>query len=175
MIPAGGIEVNVEGLDLDVDNLSDEQITAFLYLLFDKAGCVGMAKLMEWIGEYNVVPIKKQMYNIIKIPRSTRWLFQYEIAAVMAYLGFSPERTVEWLTSWKFIDEDQDPREDSLENAVLNVYRFGKLLLLPRGACPFCHLAGVNNTCNETPIHKIFRLSPETIKLILSFVKRYVN
>lgn len=176
-IPAGINPVTVTGvnLNINIDELTNEQITALMYLLFHTAGCVGISKVLEWIGEYNVVPIRKQMYNLLKIPRTTRWLLQYELAAVMAYLGFSPERTAEWLASWKFVDEDSDPRADSLQNAILNAYS-GKLLLLPRGTCPFCSLAKVNNeSCFETPIHKVFKLHSEEIKKIVDFVKRHVN
>ncbi len=167
--------VKIEGLGLDLDNLTDRQITALLYLLFKYSNCPGMAELMRYIYRTGTVPVRKEMYNIMRIPRTTRWIVQYIITAVLGYLGTSADRVYQYLFSFKFIDEDEEPRSDSPKNAIYNVFSRHDLLLVPRGACPICPLLLNKEACNETPIHKVFRMRPSRVKELIEFVRENVK
>ena len=161
------------GLRLDVDGLSNKQATALLYMVFKSAGCRGLAEVCKSIYEKGVVPVRKEMYGYMRVPRTTRWLLQYVFASVMVWLGFSGERVLRWLMSWKFVDEDRDPRRDSTFNALYNVSK-GLLDLMPRGACPFCPLMG-EESCADTPLIKVRKLGREKILSFLDIVKSSVT
>ena len=168
--------IRIEGLRIEgLDELSNDQITALLYLLFNMGNCSGMEKIMEYIGEHGIVPVRKEMYNLMENPRTTRWLIQYIISSIMGYLGFSERRTYEYLVSFKFVDEDVDPRKDSIHNSLYNVFRRGNLFLLPRGGCPVCSLILKKESCTDTPMIKILRIPRQRIIQILEFVKRHVR
>ncbi|MEM1672978.1 MAG: hypothetical protein QXT86_13090 [Archaeoglobaceae archaeon] len=162
--------IKINGLNLNVDHLTDKQITVLLYLLFKETNCKGMEKIVRNIYEEGICLIKKTMDNSMRINRTTRWMVQYILSSTMAWLGFSSDRTRQWLLSWRFIDEDIDPRSDSLENSLLNVYRYNKLFLIPRGGCPLCTPA-----CTLTPIHRVLRMSEKRVKKMVDIVTSLVR
>lgn len=162
--------VKINGLNLDVDHLTDKQISVLLYLLFKEVNCKGMEEIMEMIYEQGICPVRKTMDNGMKINRTTRWMVQYIFSCVLAWLGFSSDRTREWLLSWRFIDEDEDPRSDSMENALLNVYRYNKLFLIPRGGCSFCI-----PSCNLSPMHRVMKVSEKRVKKMVDIVTSLVR
>ncbi|MEM4620954.1 MAG: hypothetical protein QW607_12180, partial [Desulfurococcaceae archaeon] len=162
--------VKVNGMNLNLDHLTDRQITVLLYLLFKEINCRGMEEVVRRIYEEGICPIRKTMDNVMRINRTTRWMIQYVLSSAMAWLGFSSDRTRQWLMSWRFIDEIEDPRSDSLENALLNVYRYNKLFLMPRGGCPFC-----TPSCNLTPIHRILRVGERRVRKMVDVVTALVR
>jgi len=168
-----GIRIGEIGIDLD--GLTDIQVSALLYLLFLEAGCEGMAKALEWISEHRIVLIPKRFYDVMRIPRTTRFLFQHCLAGVMAWLGFSDSRIHEWMLSWKFIDEDTDPRKDSLSNALYNVFHYGILDLTPKGGCPWCWMLLKRESCGETPMRKVIKLPKEKILSIAELIRKHVR
>ncbi|MEM4619846.1 MAG: hypothetical protein QW607_06490 [Desulfurococcaceae archaeon] len=162
--------IKINGLNLDLDHLSDKQITTLLYLLFKETNCKGMEKIMRNIYEEGICPVRKTMDNGMKINRTTRWMVQYILSSTMAWLGFSSDRTREWLLSWRFIDEDEDPRSDSLENSLLNVYKYNKLFLIPRGGCPFC-----TPSCSLSPMHRVLRVGERRVRKMVDIVTELVK
>ncbi|MEM4430766.1 MAG: hypothetical protein QXM08_06345 [Thermofilaceae archaeon] len=160
------VEGRFNGLRLNVDDLSNEEISVLLYLVFKESGCTGMQKILEEIMRSGICPISKGMDASMRIPRTTRWMLQYSLASVMAWIGFSAQRAREWMKSWRFVDEDVEPRGDSLDNALMNVYRYGKLFLIPRGGCPFC-----TEACPYTPIHRVLRIPEKRIKVMAEAIK----
>lgn len=160
------VEGRFNGLGLNVDDLSNEEVTVLLYLVFKESGCAGMQRIVEEIMRCGVCPVSKEMDGSMRIPRTTRWMVQYVLSSVMAWIGFSAQRAREWMKSWRFVDEDVEPRGDSLENSLMNVYRYGKLFLIPRGGCPFC-----TESCPYTPIHRVLRIPEKRIKLMIEAIK----
>ncbi|MEM1759871.1 MAG: hypothetical protein QXU26_04075 [Thermofilaceae archaeon] len=161
-----GVEGRFNGLRLNVDVLSNEEISVLLYLVFKEARCAGMQKILEEIMKTGICPISKEMDGSMRIPRTTRWMVQYILSSVMAWIGFSSPRARVWMKSWRFTDEDVEPRGDSLDNSLMNVYRYGKLFLIPRGSCPFC-----TESCPHTPIHRVLRIPEKRIKLMVEAIK----
>ena len=166
--------IKIESLGLDVNDLNFKQVDALLYLIFSEAECDGLAKAVEYIDESRVVPVRKKLYSMMNNPRTTRWLFQYSLACVMAYLGFSLDKIYEYLMSFKFIDEDEDPRNDSTGNVVYNLQKYGLLDLVPRGACPWCWMLCKKPSCDSTPLKKVMRIPRDTIERMLEFVRENV-
>ncbi|MEM4620229.1 MAG: hypothetical protein QW607_08440 [Desulfurococcaceae archaeon] len=162
--------IKINGLNLDIDYLTDKQISVLLYLLFKEINCKGMEKVVRKIYEEGICPVYKTMDNSMRINRTTRWMVQYILSSIMGWLGFSSDRTRQWLLSWRFVDEDEDPRSDSVENALLNVYRYNKLFLIPRGGCPFC-----SPSCTLTPIHRVLRVGERRIKKMVDVVTALVK
>ncbi|MEM4618942.1 MAG: hypothetical protein QW607_01880 [Desulfurococcaceae archaeon] len=162
--------VKINGLNLNLDHLSDKQISVLLYLLFKEVNCRGMEGVVRRIYEDGTCPIRKTMDSSMRINRTTRWIVQYVLSSVMAWIGFSSDRTRQWLMSWRFVDEDEDPRSDSIENALLNVYRYNKLFLMPRGGCPFC-----TPSCSLTPIHRVLRVGERRVRKMIDVVTSLVR
>jgi len=168
-------ELKINGFNLNIDSLSNTQTTVLLYLTFEEAGCPGLRRIIESIAEQRVAPVRKEMYYEMDIPRTTRWLLQYIFTSILAVLGAGSGKAEEWLLSWRFIDEDADPRDDSPANAIYNVYSIGKLALVPRGSCPFCRLVGEGEGCSSSPIFKVLALGRKRIERIYSFVKTHAR
>ncbi|MEM4818970.1 MAG: hypothetical protein QW794_04825 [Thermosphaera sp.] len=62
------------GLGMNVDDLTNEEISVLLYLVFKEAGCAGMQKILEEIMKTGTCPISKEMDSSMRIPRTTRWM-----------------------------------------------------------------------------------------------------
>ena len=156
-------------LDLDIDSLSDTQISLLLYILFAKADCYCLAQVMEEIIKSKTCPIRKEVVDL-KNPRTSRFIIQHVFTSILALLGASAERIHSWLHSWRFVDEDLDPREDSPKSAITNVFRYMVFNLVPL-PCPFAKPLRLP-PCDTVPILKIARLGKEKIMEAYNYVKQ---
>ncbi|MEM2203747.1 MAG: bifunctional DNA primase/polymerase [Sulfolobales archaeon] len=111
-------------------------------MLFAEVGCHGISEALEGVLRGEKVPIRKIMVDFMRISRTSRFLFLHIVAASLRILGIDEERAREALTRITFIDSDEDPVKDSLQNAIDNVYRYSVFRIMPVGSCPFCDLMG---------------------------------
>jgi len=159
------VQVSTQGVE-EVRQLDALKLKVLLYLLFKKAGCKGLEKLMrEWITKGYIPLLYGTWY--MDIPRSTRMLFEHTVLSIAFFAGASEDQLGKLYDEMVFKHGGRvEDAGDNWENIIHNISR-GTLNLIRKGRCPFCVLAGVGGFCPSFPLSKVMQLSRDYISVLV--------
>jgi len=157
--------IKAQGVE-EVGKLDPLKLKVLLYLLFKKAGCKGLEKLMrEWITKGYIPLLYGTWY--MDIPRSTRMLFEHTVLSIAFFAGASEDQLGKLYDEMVFKHGGRvEDAGDNWENIIHNISR-GTLNLIRKGRCPFCVLAGVGGFCPSFPLSKVMQLSRDYISVLV--------